>query len=124
MTQPDKKLTFAFFDYKWRRVPQWAAQTDAIYRRWYLTRYGYRTLAGLRAFLRDKTRILEAGCGLARDSKMFAELNPRAAVVAMDQSPSALKVARRTLKPLANCRVVRGAVVSAPALAHVERADE
>ena len=27
-------------------------------------------------FLKDKKRILEAGCGLARDSKMFAEMNP------------------------------------------------
>ena len=38
---------------------------------------------------------------------MFAEVNSRATIVAMDQSPAALKVARKTLKPFANCRVVR-----------------
>jgi SAM-dependent methyltransferase len=108
MKQPDKKLTFEFFDYKWRKVPQWGEKTQDMYRRWYLTRYGYRTLAGLRRFLRDKHRMLDAGCGLARDAKMFAEVNPKAEIVAMDQSRSALNVARRTLRPFENCTVVRG----------------
>lgn len=112
MKQPDKKLTFTFFDYKWKKVPQWANQTEVMYRRWYLQRYGYRTSARLRRFLRDKPRILEAGCGLARDSKMFAELSPLSAIVAMDQSPSALKVARRMLKPFRNCQVVRADITS------------
>jgi SAM-dependent methyltransferase len=107
MKPPDKRLTFDFFDYKWRKVPNWGRDTEAMYRAWYLTRYGYRTLSGLKRFLRGRQRILDAGCGLARDSKMFAELNPRAEIVAMDQSRSALEVARRTLKRFANCRVVR-----------------
>jgi SAM-dependent methyltransferase len=107
MKQPDNRYTFRFFDYKWKKVPDWGRETEAIYRRWYLKRYGYATLPRLKNFLRDKSRILEAGCGLARDSKMFAEANPRADIVAMDQSPAALKVARRTLKPFRNCRVVR-----------------
>lgn len=107
MKSLDKALTFKFFDYKWKKAPRWAEQTEAIYRKWYLQRYGYRTLAGLRAFLRDKKRVLDAGCGLGRDAKMFAELNPHAEIVAMDQSPSALKVARKTLRTFPNCRVVR-----------------
>jgi ubiquinone/menaquinone biosynthesis C-methylase UbiE len=110
MNRPDKKLTFRFFDYKWKRVPNWARATEGLYQAWYLKRYGYGTKAHLRSFLHDKDRILEAGCGLARDSKMFAELNSRAEIVAMDQSPSALKVARKTLQPFRNCRVVRGDV--------------
>lgn len=107
MRRPDNRLTFRFFDYKWKKAPQWAEQTEAMYRRWYLTRYGYRTLAGLKGFLRGRRRILDAGCGLGRDSKMFAEVNRRAEIVAMDQSRSALKVARLTLKPFRNCRTVR-----------------
>ncbi len=103
----DKKLTFKYFDYKWKKVPQWARQTEPMYQQWYLKRYGYGTKAKLATFLRGKHRILEAGCGLARDSKMFAELNPRAEIVAMDQSPSALKVARKTLRPYPHCRTVR-----------------
>ena len=107
MKRPSKKLTFDFFNYKWKRVSNWACETEDIYRRWYLKRYGYQTLQPLKKFLKDKHRILEAGCGLARDSKMFAELNSKAEIVAMDQSPSALKVARLTLRPFQNCKVVR-----------------
>ncbi|MBI4060275.1 MAG: class I SAM-dependent methyltransferase [Elusimicrobia bacterium] len=106
-TRPSKKLTFGFFEHKWRKAPQWAQATKKIYRAWYLKRYGYHAAAGLRRFLRDKTRILEAGCGGARDSEFFAECNGSAEIVAMDQSPSALKVASRTLRRFKNCRVVR-----------------
>lgn len=108
MKKPSKKLTFDFFDYKWKRVPQWAKATENIYRQWYLRRYGYQTIDGLKEFLKNKENILEAGCGLARDSRLFAECNPRAKIVAMDQSPDALKVARQNLKPYKNCQVVRG----------------
>lgn len=110
MKKASKKITFNFFDYKWRRVPQWARQTEDIYRKWYLQRYGYFTLDGLRKFLGGKKSILEAGCGLARDSKMFAELNARAKILAIDQSPAALKTARRTLRPFKNCSVMRADV--------------
>lgn len=112
MKKPDKKTTFNFFDYKWQRVPNWARETEIIYRNWYLKRYGYETLDGLKKFLKDKYSILEAGCGLARDSKMFAECNSKAEIVAMDQSPAALKIARKTLKPFDNCRVVRGDITN------------
>lgn len=111
-SKPDKKLTFDFFDYKWKRVPQWAEATENIYRQWYLDRYGYKTVDGLREFLKDKKRILEAGCGLARDSKLFAECNSGAEIVAMDQSPSALNIARETLGQFKNCRVVRADITN------------
>lgn len=106
MTAPTKKTTFSFFDYKWKRVPTWAKDTETMYRQWYLKRYGYGTLSNLKKFLADKQNILEAGCGLARDSKMFAELNPGANIVAMDQSPSAIATALKTLKRFKNCEVL------------------
>ena len=112
MKKPDKKITFIFFDYKWQRVPNWANDTEELYRNWYLKRYGYETLDGLTKFLEDKHSILEAGCGLARDSKMFAECNSKAKIVAMDQSPAALKIARQTLKSFKNCRVVRADITN------------
>ncbi len=112
MKKPSKKITFDFFNFKWKKVPRWACETESIYRKWYLERYGYMTLAGLRKFLSDKKIILEAGCGLARDSKMFAECNPRAKIIAMDQSPAALKIARRTLQPFENCRVIRADITN------------
>lgn len=107
MKKPDKKLTFKFFDFKWAKVPHWASATGTIYKKWYLTRYGYGSLVGLKKFLRDKKYILEAGCGLARDSKMFAEANSQAQILAVDQSPPALKAAAETLKGIKNCRLER-----------------
>lgn len=100
-----KEETFSAFNYKWSRVPDWAEKTQGIYRQWYLTRYGYHTESGLRGFLTTKSNILDAGCGLARDSKFFAELAPHAAILAVDQSEEALKVARETLAPFSNCHV-------------------
>lgn len=103
-----KEDTFEAFDWKWGKVPTWAESTEGLYRSWYLKRYGYETPDDLQAFLHDKRFILEAGCGLARDSKFFAQLNQNAHIVAMDQSPNAIEVASATLRPFPNCEVMRG----------------
>lgn len=103
MKKPNKEVTFKFFNYKWTRAPDWASATEDMYRQWYWTRYGYKSAKGLKAFLRDKNLILDAGCGLGRDTKMFVEFNPKAKVVAIDQSPQALRVAIKHLTPVFNC---------------------
>src|SRR3990167_9160946 len=89
----DKNLTFKFFNSKWFRVPDWAEATEKIYREWYLKRYGYLNKESLRDFLKDKKTILDAGCGLGRDSKFFAELNPNAKI---------------NLSDFPNCEVLQG----------------
>ena len=99
-----KELTFKFFDYKWHRLPNYAEDTKVIYKKWYLKRYGF-TKDSLKKFLKDKEYILDAGCGLGRDSNFFAELNPKVNIVAVDQSPSAVKVTTKYLPK--NCKVVR-----------------
>lgn len=99
-----KELTFKFFDYKWKRLPNYADDTKEFYKKWYLGRYGY-TENKLRRFLRDKEYILDAGCGLGRDSQYFAELNPNSTIIAVDQSLTAVKENMKRL-PL-NCKVVR-----------------
>ena len=107
----DKKITFKFFNYKWARVPKWAKATDKIYREWYLERYGYEDFEGLKEFLANKSLILDAGCGLGRDAKMFAEANPKAKIVAVDQSENAIKVAKESLKEY-NCKVVKDDIIT------------
>ena len=37
--------TFKFFNYKWKKVPEWASKTEKIYVNWYLQRYKYKTIA-------------------------------------------------------------------------------
>ena len=103
----DKNLTFKFFNSKWFRVPDWAEATEKIYREWYLKRYGYLNVESLREFLKDKNSILDAGCGLGRDSKFFSELNPNAMIKSIDQSQYAIEVAKKTLKDT-RCEVVQG----------------
>lgn len=107
-----KKATFGFFDYKWSLVPQWAKKTEVLYRNWYLARYGYKNITGLKKFLKNKQDICEAGCGLARDSKMFAEAAPHARILAVDQSPQALKIAKKTLAPFKNCEIMRADITN------------
>jgi len=107
-----KKVTFNFFDYKWSLVPDWAEKTEDVYRKWYLDRYGLSGMEGLKKFLADKQDICEAGCGLARDSKMFAEANRTARILAVDQSKPALEVAKRTLAKFPNVATMRGDITN------------
>lgn len=107
MKTTDKSLTFKFFNYKWARVPTWARATDHIYEEWYMKRYGYKNHAGLRKFLKNKKTICEAGCGVGRDSKMFAEAAPHAMILAVDQSKDALKMAAKTLSKFPNAATAR-----------------
>jgi 2-polyprenyl-3-methyl-5-hydroxy-6-metoxy-1,4-benzoquinol methylase len=104
----DKNLTFKFFDSKWFRVPDWAEATEKIYREWYLIRYGFLSPDHLRDFLKNKKSILDAGCGLGRDSKFFAELNSNLKITSVDQSYYAIDVAKKTLKSYPNCEVLWG----------------
>jgi len=99
------KDTFKFFNYKWKKVPEWASKTEKIYVNWYLQRYKYKTIANLKKFLSNKKDILEAGCGVARDSKLFARLNPKANVYGCDQSLNAIKKAKKDLSKFKNVTI-------------------
>ena len=99
-----KELTFKFFDYKWKRLPNYAEHTKSFYKEWYLKRYGH-TERSLEKFLCKQEDILDAGCGMGRDSNFFAELNPNANILAVDQSPTAI-MATLDYLPL-NCKVSR-----------------
>ena len=96
------KNTFRFFNYKWKKVPDWASKTEKKYVNWYLQRYKYKNLKNLKKFLSNKKDILEAGCGLARDSKLFAKLNKKANVYGCDQSSYAISRAKKDLKKFKN----------------------
>lgn len=94
--------TFRFFNYKWKKVPDWAAKTEKDYINWYLRRYNFKNIKNLKLFLKNKKKILDAGCGLGRDSKLFAKLNPKAKVYGCDQSNYSLKIAKKNNKKLKN----------------------
>ena len=96
--------TFKFFNYKWKMAPNWAEATEEKYINWYLRRYKYKTRNTFKKFLSNKYTIMEAGCGLARDSKFFSLLNPKAKIFAIDQSSNALNIAKKRLKNIKNIK--------------------
>ena len=73
------------FSEKWRLAPNYREATRAHYVQWYLDRYGFETLEGLRSFLSCKHRILDAGTGHGRDVELFAQ-HSRATVFGIDIS--------------------------------------
>jgi SAM-dependent methyltransferase len=58
-------------------------------REWHLARYHWRSEEALRQFLSRKQTILDAGCGLGRDVRWYATLQPNARVIGADLSTAA-----------------------------------
>jgi len=88
--------TVRSFAQKWAKHRYYRAHTSRFYTEWYLQRYGFYDLEGLRAFLRPMQFILDAGTGAGRDASNFLE-NSEAAVFAIDTAWEALEVAQREL---------------------------
>jgi arsenite methyltransferase len=63
------------FSTKWQRSPHFGHEEKSrtFYVDWYLKRYKFGTLTALAAFLSNKTRILDAGTGNGRDTRLYAE---------------------------------------------------
>ena len=93
------------FSEKWRRAPNYREATRAHYVQWYLDRYGFETLDGLRSFLSSKRRILDAGTGHGRDVEVFAQNSP-AAVFGVDISDGIYN-AYRDLGQLPNLHLIQ-----------------
>ena len=93
--------TATTFREKWSRNPDLAFsqtqdESSEIFR-WILGRNGFDTSAELRAFLADKKRILDAGCGNGRVTALLRRHAPREAeIVSMDLT--AADVARANLE--------------------------
>ena len=99
--------TFRLFNYKWKKVPDWGIKTEKIYVNWYLKRYGFKNIASLKKFLKTKNNIFDAGCGVGRDTKLFAKLAPKSNIFACDQSTHALKEVRKKLGKLKNVKIFK-----------------
>ncbi len=68
--------TVTSFGDKWDRHRYYREHTRRFYTEWYLARFGFGTLAELRAFLKDKRFVLDAGTGAGRDAANFADETP------------------------------------------------
>ncbi|MBK8942308.1 MAG: class I SAM-dependent methyltransferase [Polyangiaceae bacterium] len=81
--------TVQSFGDKWDKHRYYKDHTRRFYTEWYLARFGFKTIEGLKAFLADKKLILDAGTGAGRDAANFAE-NAGATVFGVDTAWHAL----------------------------------
>lgn len=89
--------TIRSFAQKWAKHRYYRAHTARFYTEWYLDRYGFYDVEGLRNFLKPMRNILDAGTGAGRDASNFVE-HSTANVFAVDTAWDALDVARRELR--------------------------
>jgi ubiquinone/menaquinone biosynthesis C-methylase UbiE len=108
LTQEVKQVQYSYSD-KWNRVPDIYDEDSFSTRhqhQWYLARYHWASEDALRQFLRQKRTILDAGCGLGRDIRWYATLQPEGMVVGADLSAGAFHAFAKS-KHHANVSVVQ-----------------
>lgn len=64
-------------------------------KQWYLNLYGFASEDELAAYLKEKSVIVDAGCGLGYKAKWFADLSPSSLVLGIDYSDAAYVAAER-----------------------------
>jgi len=92
---PEQRETRLSFSAKWSQIPNFGhdPKARAVQLRWYLERFGWKTLASLKRFLRTRARILEAGTGTGPLVRTYAE-SAGGEVFGLDISPAVDSVYR------------------------------
>lgn len=91
------------FSEKWIVADEYE-KIDELYKfqfEWFLSLYGFKSISVLVDFLKDKSVIVDAGCGLGYKAAWLAELAPHATVIGVDISDS-ICVATKNYKNLQN----------------------
>jgi len=102
------------YSQKWKLSPDYGFTevTESFQRNWYLQKFGWKTLGNLAKFLRQKSHILDAGCGLGRDLKLYAA-NTKGQVFGVDISDST-KIAHQKLCSINNIHVIKADMMLLP----------
>lgn len=103
------------FSEKWVKLDQESStnEIESFQKNWLLELYGFKSIEGLREFLKDKKVIIDAGCGLGYKSAWLAELAPHAVVFGIDFSEAAYVAARRYAH-ISNVFFFRGDIANLP----------
>lgn len=109
-----QKETGRAFSAKWLRATNFGHEekSRSFYVNWYLQRYKFETVERLKDFLSSKSRILDAGTGNGRDTRLYAE-NSNALVFGLDLSES-IDSAYNNLKAYPNVHLVQGDLTDLP----------
>jgi SAM-dependent methyltransferase/uncharacterized protein YbaR (Trm112 family) len=109
-----QKQTGADFSAKWQRATNFGHEEKSrdFYVNWYLERYKFTNLQGLAEFLSSKKRILDAGTGVGRDTRLYAD-NSQAEVFGVDFS-LAIDSAYKHLKAYSNAHLIQADLTQLP----------
>jgi ubiquinone/menaquinone biosynthesis C-methylase UbiE len=113
----NQSQTNAAFSEKWGKYEH-SQEKERLYersRRWYLDLYGFSSEAALAEYLRGRSVIFDAGCGLGYKAAWFAELATESLVIGVDYSDAALQAAR-TYEHLPNLFFMQGDIAATPFL--------
>lgn len=113
-TSEEQAQVAEIFARKWHMIPDYGHDTATrdFQREWYLQRFGWKTVDKLKQFLRQKERILDAGCGLGRDVKLYAE-STSGTVFGADISDGVV-LAQEKLGRLLNVHIVKADMTRLP----------
>lgn len=102
------------FSAKWKRIPDFGHDeaSRAVYVDWYLQRFGFGTLDGLRSFLAGRSLVLDAGTGLGRDALLYGRCST-AQVFGVDISDS-VEFAYEHVRHQPNVHIVQADLTALP----------
>lgn len=107
----NQKQTNQAFTNKWTEYSQEEIKEKEklfeFQKNWYLELYGFENESALANFLKEKSVILDAGCGLGYKAKWFADLSPNSLIIGMDFSEAA-EIAANTYTDTSNLVFVKG----------------
>ena len=109
-----QKETREAFSSKWQRAQDFGHEEKSrtFYVNWYLDRYRFNDIEALRKFLNGRKRILDAGTGVGRDTRLYAD-NSSALVFGVDLSKS-IEFAYDHLKDYSNVHLIQSDLTQLP----------
>lgn len=102
------------YSQKWRMTPNYgySEATLQFQRQWYLQKFGWNTVGKFKKYLWNKKLVLDAGCGLGRDVKFYAE-NTKGQVFGVDISDG-IQAAQEKLWQLPNAHLIKADMTMMP----------
>lgn len=103
------------FSSKWTSQPSWGTtgETKKFMMEWMLEKYGWEDQKGLRKFLGNRKRILDAGTGLGREAMDFCEVCENGEVFGVDLS-DAVESAYLNSKQYPNIHILQADLMRLP----------
>lgn len=91
-TASNQDQTKEIFSAKWEDVSKYENFNTAIdfQNNWFLELYGFENETDLKEYLKDKSTIIDTGCGLGYKAALFAKLAPNAVVLGIDISDAVI----------------------------------